>query len=232
MDIFLFITFISLSIVASVYTKKLTVVAALTGGVLSAMIYWAVGWIGIALMGAFFLLGTSATSWGRSHKEILRIAQQNGGRRNAGQVLANGGAGGLLGLLAILFPSYSHSFILMMAAAFSSATADTVSSELGSIYGKKFYDILSFKRGTRGDDGVISMEGLLFGMAGSVMISIIYAVVFGWNTSFYWIVIAGTIGNLADSFLGATLERRGILHNDAVNFLNTVVATLFMLLVI
>jgi uncharacterized membrane protein len=29
---------------------------------------------------------------------------------------------------------------------------------------------------------------------------------------------------LADSFLGAGLERRGILNNDAVNFLSTCVA--------
>ena len=40
------------------------------------------------------------------------------------------------------------------------------------------------------------------------------------------IILAGLIGNLADSLLGATLERKGVLSNDAVNFLNTAIAAL------
>ena len=38
------------------------------------------------------------------------------------------------------------------------------------------------------------------------------------------IIIAGTIGNIADSLLGATLEKKQAIKNDAVNFLNTSVA--------
>ena len=40
------------------------------------------------------------------------------------------------------------------------------------------------------------------------------------------ITVAGTIGNLADSVLGATLERAGVLSNDGVNFFNTLTAAL------
>jgi uncharacterized membrane protein len=35
---------------------------------------------------------------------------------------------------------------------------------------------------------------------------------------------AALIGMLADSFLGAWLERRHLLNNDAVNFLSTLLA--------
>ena len=40
------------------------------------------------------------------------------------------------------------------------------------------------------------------------------------------IVLAGTVGNLVDSIIGATWERRGVIKNDAVNFLNTLAASL------
>jgi uncharacterized membrane protein len=42
--------------------------------------------------------------------------------------------------------------------------------------------------------------------------------------------MAGFLGNLADSFLGAALQRRGILNNDWVNFLNTLIAAVSMIL--
>jgi uncharacterized membrane protein len=37
---------------------------------------------------------------------------------------------------------------------------------------------------------------------------------------------AGVLGMIADSFLGATLERRGIMGNNAVNFSSTAIAAL------
>ena len=210
----------------AVLAKKLTIVAALTGGVLAACIFFGVGWIGLALITAFFFIGTLTTSWKKKVKQTLGLAQGNKGRRTTGQVLANGGAGGLLGLFAIVFPAHASLFLLLMAAAFSSATADTISSELGSVYGRRFYDVLNFRRTQPGPDGVVSCEGLLFGVLGSVVIAVIYSVGQGWSQNFAWIVVAGTAGNLADSYLGATLERKQLLSNDAVNFLNTAIAAL------
>lgn len=128
------------------------------------------------------------------------------------------------------FPQKAVVFNLIIAGSLSAATADTLSSELGNIYGRRYYNILSFKKDQRGLNGVISLEGTLCGVAGSILTGIVYAVGFGWGQSFFWIVIAGTIGNLADSVLGATLERRGYLNNNAVNFLNTLVGAVVCLL--
>lgn len=206
--------------------KKLTVVAALTGAVIGLALYLGVGRTGLAMMAAFFLMGTAATSWKRSVKQSLGLVEPDRGRRNAGQVVANGGAGGLLGLLAVLFPQAQSLLLLLTAASFSSAAADTLSSELGSVYGRKFYDVLTFRPGVRGRDGVVSVQGFLFGAAGSAVIALLYLLHNGHAAAAFSVVLAGTVGNLADSVLGATLERKGVVGNNAVNFLNTTAALL------
>ena len=38
-----------------------------------------------------------------------------------------------------------------------------------------------------------------------------------------WIILAGVTGNVVDSVLGASLERKGWIGNNVVNFLNTAV---------
>jgi uncharacterized protein (TIGR00297 family) len=214
----------------SVKTNKLTVTAALTGGLLGVLIFMGAGFIGIAMIAAFFMLGTIATSWKAKLKEQQGFAEVNKGKRRASQVIANAGVAALLGLLIFMFPEYALLLSVMIASSLSSATADTLSSELGNVYGKKFYNIITFKKDIRGLDGVVSLEGTLFGVAGSVIIAIIYSFGFGWNTNFFIIIASGTIGNLSDSVLGASLERKKYLNNDVVNFLNTLVAALAALL--
>ena len=210
---------------ASVKTNKLTIVAALTGGLLSSLIYAGAGFTGIIMIAAFFVLGTVVTSWQIKKKEWLMIAEKNYGKREWTQVAANAGVAALLSLIAFWFPEHNMLWHLMIAASFSSATADTLSSELGNIYGKRFYNILTFRKDMRGLDGVISVEGTLFGIAGSVVIAIIYY--FGFTQDaylFFVVIIAGTIGNIFDSVLGAAFQRAEYLNNDAVNFLNTMMA--------
>ena len=205
----------------SVASRKLTLPAALTGGLVGFAIYQGAGFTGIALLAGFFLLGTLATSWKMDLKEKERVSERDRGRRRPGQVLANGGVAAILGLIIWSYPHTAALLRLMMAGSLSAAAADTLSSELGTVYGRRFYNIRTFRRDKKGLDGVISLEGTLCGIGGSVVIAIIYSIGFGWNFGFLVVVLAGTIGNLVDSFLGATLERKGFIKNDTVNFLNT-----------
>jgi uncharacterized protein (TIGR00297 family) len=217
-------------VIYSISAHKLTPAAAITGAVVACLVFAGAGYTGVAMMTTFFILGSAATSWQKHKKQNFAGSEEHAGGRTPAQVLANAGVGAIAGLLVLVFPAYTTLWIWMMAAGFSSATADTLSSELGTVYGRRFFNIITLKPDERGLDGVISIEGTLIGLAGSCIIALVYAIGFGWSSSLIWIVIAGTIGNLTDSVLGALLERRGYLGNNAVNFLNTLIAALVMVL--
>ncbi len=210
----------------SILTKKLTLLAAVAGGIVGLCIYCGAGFTGIAMIAAFFLSGSTATSWKANSKEKLGTAEENKGQRKPGQVIANGGVAALCGVLSLLIPENAILFSVMMAASLSSATADTLSSELGTLYGKNFYNIKTLMKDKRGLDGVISFEGCMIGVAGSIIIALIYSVGYGFGNYTLYIVLAGTIGNLADSYMGATVERKNLLNNNEVNFLNTLIAAI------
>lgn len=214
-------------VISSIMTGKLTLAAGITGGLLATLIFIGAGYTGIAMLSAFFILGTLTTSWKKELKQQHKAPGDQSVKRKTSQVLANGGVAAIAGALVILMPLHAELFRLMMAASLASATADTLSSELGMIYGKRFYNIITLKRDQKGLDGVISLEGTLIGVTGSVLIALICMVGFGWNNNFWLIIAAGTTGNLSDSVLGALLERKKHLTNDAVNFLNTLIAALF-----
>lgn len=221
---FILTTVIIAGMSLSVWFKKLTLLAALTGGILSFFIFKGAGFPGLLMMTIFFVTGVGVTSWQWDKKLRNGLAEDDKGRRKPGQVLANAGLPAIAGLMTFYNTFFEGNAPLIIAACFASAMADTVSSELGIIYGSRFYNILNFKKSQRGLNGVVSLEGTLLGVAGSSLIALVYSTVYGWSLLAVAIVFAGTAGNLADSVLGATLERKGYLNNDRVNFLNSCVA--------
>ena len=146
----LFIVILFVSVGLSVLSRKLTIAAALTGAVIAWLIFIGAGYTGITMLATFFILGSAATSWKMHLKQQLGFAEKNKGRRTTAQVLANGSVAAIMGLLKWLYPAYANLFVVMMAASLASATADTLSSELGMVYGRKFYNIITFKKDTRG----------------------------------------------------------------------------------
>ena len=229
MDLFrlgLVVVLLGLGMFYSVRAGKLTATAAGTGGALGLLIYLGSGFAGLALLALFFGLGTAASGWRVADKRRLGLAEENRGRRTAGQVVANAGAAGLLGLLAWQYPPAAPLARLMLAGSFAAATADTLSSELGNVYGRRYYNILTLRPDARGLNGVVSLEGTTLGLAGTAVLAAAYCAGWGWGPAFGGLLVAGTAGNLVDSVLGATLERRGFLSNNAVNFINTLTGAL------
>lgn len=230
----LYQAFISIIIITgailSVITHKLTVVAAACGALIAAVIFYCSGSAALSFMTAFFLIAVMATRYKSKLKTQQGFSENSKGRRNAGQVFANAGAAAIFVVTANYFDDLKDWVPIATAAVFASASADTVSSEMGNVTGKKFYNILNFRRASPGGNGVISLEGTAWGIAASAMIAALYALWYGWNQAFFFIIIAGTAGNIADSILGATLENKKLLDNNAVNFMNTCFAALVAIL--
>lgn len=186
------------------------------------------------------LLAFAATRIGRRKKERLGTAEARRGR-NAHQIAAN------LGFAALIALPPAESWLLNrpwparislapallfapMLAALAEAAADTVSSEIGQVFGGKPRMITTLRAAEPGRDGAISVAGTLAGVLGAAAIAGIGAAALRGDR--YLFVVSGTgavFGLFFDSLLGATLEEWGWLNNDLVNFLSTASAAAFAL---
>lgn len=212
-----------------VLKRKLTPGAAFTAFLLGLVVVEGTSFTGAALLIAFFVMGVLASRFGKKVKGSIRAGQPHSEERNIAQVLANGGITGICSVLAIVDPAHSGLFVLLIAGSLASASADTVSSELGTVLGKRFVNVLNFRKEERGLDGVISLEGTLAGIAAATVIAAIYSAMEGFSMNALYIVLAGIAGNWIDSVLGATLQRRGWLNNNEVNACNTLAGALVAL---
>ncbi len=108
---------------------------------------------------------------------------------------------------------------MALIAAFAEATGDTVSSEIGQWISGRAYLITTFKPVPAGENGGVSMGG---SVAGGLACLLVVALGFGMGLCGRAGVIialsAAVAGNLLDSLLGATIERRGLVTNGIVNF--------------
>lgn len=225
----LLLLLLAAGVLFSVKRRKLTHWAAFTGALTALLLYMGTGFAGVLLMTAFFIIGTAATSHKKYQK--LKINDDDNAPRDTWQVLANSGTAAILSVAAMLFPAHRDEMLLMIAGAFATAAADTTSSELGVIYGRNFYNIISWKKDQRGLDGVISLEGTLLGLAGGLLIALVYSLFAGLGWPVAAIALAGAAGNFADSLLGAILERKQVIDNNMVNFLATLAGAIAVALI-
>jgi uncharacterized protein (TIGR00297 family) len=198
---------------------------ALVGAVSCLVLYLCAGPGAFVALITVFALTWIATRLGYQRKQRLGIAERREGRK-ASQVLANLGVATACAALSVL----SHSrgfFLLAMAAALSEAAADTVSSELGQAFSEKARLITTWSLVPPGTNGAVSLAGTAAGIVAAGIVSCVC--VLGGLLPRPWLAIAagaGILGMVADSLLGAWLERRHLVNNDSVNFLSTLVAAL------
>jgi uncharacterized protein (TIGR00297 family) len=198
------------------------------GGAVSAVaigtaITVGLGLPGLAVMVAFFVIGTAATKIGYRVKAARGIAQEKGGARGWRNAWANGGVPAALALLAALVPErQAPLFAVAYAAAVATAAADTCSSEVGKAYGRRTFLITTLRPVPPGTEGAISLEGTLGGMLGGFVVAAVGAALglFSWPVAAL-VGLAGLLGSLAESVVGTVAEREGWMGNDALNALNT-----------
>jgi uncharacterized protein (TIGR00297 family) len=201
-----------------------TAAGAIAGAIIGTVIAIATGWPGWMLLFATFVAATASSRMGLQRKTLLGIAEERGGRRGAGNAVANTGVAAIAAIMAVL--TYARDPALVaFAAALTAAGSDTIASEIGKAWGRRTYLLPSLRAVRSGTPGGISIEGTLAGLAGAAILSTL-AVALGVvpRSALLPIVIAATIGSFAESLLGATLEAPGILNNDLLNFLNTAIA--------
>jgi len=208
--------------------RAVTGPGAVAGGVLAFLLYLGGGPGAFAALIAVFLLTWVTTRLGHRRKRQLGTAEAGSGR-SASQVVANVGIAAAAALVG-LASRHETPWLLASAAALAEAAADTSSSEVGQAISDSAYLITDFRPVPVGMNGGISVPGTVAGIAAAVAV----AVVCGTTRMIAWhwllpVAAAGALGMFVDSFLGATLERRRLLNNDAVNLLSTIVAALFML---
>jgi len=153
----------------------------------------------------------------------LGTAEKSEGRK-ASQILANLGVAAGSAVL-FLYSGGRPIFLAALVAALAEAAADTVSSEIGQAMRDRARMITNWKPVPAGTDGAVSWAGTLAGVAAAGSISLISNLTGLLPLRVSGIaLLAAIIGTFCDSYLGAWLERRHLLNNDAVNLLSTLVA--------
>lgn len=224
--------------------------ASATGAIITASLMFSTvrlpyssSWLHGALLPvlAVFLLAFVATRIGKSKKERLGTAESKRGR-NSAQVAANLGVAALAATASLTFRKSAETAaylnLVLAVAALAEAAADTVSSEIGQVFGGHPVSITTFRRVEPGTDGGVTLIGTLSGISAAAIV----AAVAVWGTDTWsihsedaWLVfgigsMGGTFGLFFDSVLGDLVERRGWLNNDAVNFSSTIAAIFASLL--
>jgi uncharacterized protein (TIGR00297 family) len=184
------------------------------------------GWRGFLVLLAFFVLGSAATRAGYRRKARAGVAQAHRGARSARHALANCAVAVYLAFLSSSAPAPGL-FVLAFVCAYATAAFDTVSSEVGQAYGGRPVLITTLRVVPVGTDGAISWVGTLAGLAAALSITGVARATGLLPPGCGGVVAAAAfVGSTADSFLGATLEAKGLMDNEAVNFSNTLVGAL------
>ena len=199
--------------------------------VTGTLIFGFAGWIAGFLLIAFFVSSSRLSKFkaqARSKRDATRLFDK-GGRRDIWQALANGGvatacavaAGLLTPSPETLFPNSSAGSALYTAllGALATANADTWATELGVLSRSQPRLITTFRPVERGVSGGVSIAGSAAALAGAAFIALIAVIAHtaratlmgqvdpaALSVIFTIVTVAGLLGSLADSLLGATLQ--------------------------
>jgi uncharacterized protein (TIGR00297 family) len=191
------------------------IVACLVGGAILGF-----GGLSWAILLVFFFASSSALSFVKANDARKRRAAETfekGGRRDAAQVLANGGIGALLALLYPFAGPNSAPIFGAYLGALAAATADTWATEIGVLSERQPRMITTGRAVAAGASGGVTWLGSAAGAAGALCLGLLAAGVTalpGLGANGYArpmaavgaALLGGLAGSLADSLLGATVQ--------------------------
>ena len=202
---------------------------AIAGALVGAIIYAGGGAGAWAMLMVTFLAASVTSRVGLARKQQLGIAEERGGRRGAGNVIANCGVAAIAAVAAVTTP-YTSIALAALVAALTAGGSDTVASEIGKARGRSTFLVTTLGRVKPGTPGAMSLEGTAAGLVAAFLLAAAGAA-FGLvpASAIVMLVAAATAGALVESALAATLEGPGILNNDMLNFINTAAAAAVVL---
>lgn len=209
----------------AVFARRLQAVTrsgAVAGFITTCLIFVALGANSFYVVLSVFALASLTTRVGYARKQRLGTAESRKGRR-AAQVLANLS---IATFCAVLSPiTGRHIFAVMTFGAACEAAADTVASECGQAWSDRVYLVTTMKRVATGTDGGVSVAGTVCAIVAAVIVALVARAGHLISPRETWAAAgAGVLGMLFDSVLGATVQARGWLNNDAVNLISTAIA--------
>jgi uncharacterized protein (TIGR00297 family) len=165
----------------------------------------------VLLMG-FFISSSGLSRLFKKRKAALDEKFSKGSQRDAGQVAANGGLAGLAVLLHVIYPNAAWPW-WAFAGALAAVNADTWATELGVLSKIPPRLITTWKKVERGESGGVSVVGTLAALGGAGFIAVLAGVLTAVPDTLgvtllriAGIAIAGLVGSLVDSLLGATVQ--------------------------
>ncbi|MBI3004156.1 MAG: DUF92 domain-containing protein [Ignavibacteriales bacterium] len=189
---------------ASFYARFLSVKGSVATFFLASVIFGVGGWQWTIPVLVFFVTSSVLSKVGKKRKREFDSVFEKSDVRDHGQVLANGGIGGMLAVAQASMPSTD--FYPAYLGSIAAVTADTWGTEIGLLTKGKTISIVSVHPVPRGTSGGVSVTGFAGGVIGAVAI-VVSAVPWIWDVRLAtWIISAGIVASLIDSTLGATMQ--------------------------
>lgn len=165
------------------------------------------GWQWGMLLAIFFVSSSLLSHFKEEQKLAASEKFDKGHQRDLGQVMANGGVGAIIAILSSIFTS--DIWYLLFVGVMATVTADTWATELGTLSKKAPRLITNGLRVETGTSGGVSLLGTGVSSAGGLLIGISAGIGDGSLLFLMAFIgsVAGLIGSLFDSLLGATVQR-------------------------
>lgn len=209
----------SLLIAALAFQRGSLAYSGILGAVIVGTLVFAGGGLawGVLLV-AFFVTSSFLSHYAAREKEPLADKFEKGHRRDLGQVLANGGWGALLALAFALSPQ--PILFVAFVGAMATVNADTWATELGVLSPHPPRLVTNGRTVAIGTSGGVTLLGTTASLAGALLIGLLgFLSSFGYS----WLpgilprvpdagllipvgALAGLVGSLFDSLLGATVQ--------------------------
>ncbi len=154
----------------------------------------------------FFILSSLLSKLRKKKNPGVETYFEKTGTRDVFQVLANGGIGGILIIINQIYPS--ELLYVVYVSSLAVFCADTWATEIGTLKKVKTVNIINFKSIEQGVSGGISIYGFIGTILGAFIIPLSSLSWVSKNIFVFMLIVtvAGVIGSVADSILGALVQ--------------------------